>query len=178
MFLDKKIFLLELTIPFETNLEAAHSRKSEKSMPLLSPTSALSLSTVRSFLLLRFDQEASSRSPTSTLLFPSFLQSRLFIRNAFAPTFTALLPCGLTLFSALGQIPPGFHRHFLSWLLPLDPFFFLLQDPLGDASPSFFSIPLFPLLVGYPFFRIFAFSPIFIIVQHAWRLTRGRICTQ
>ena len=176
MFLDKKIFLLELTIPFETNLEAAHSRKSEK---YASPFSDLS-----SFSLYRPE------------LFTIEVGSRGFVSKSNLDTLVSLLP-------AKSSVHPKRLRSYLyrlatlwsysifrsrsdpSWISP--PLLvmassswsvFLLQDPLGDASPSFFSIPLFPLLVGYPFFRIFVFSPIFIIVQHAWRLTRGRICTQ
>ena len=40
---DQKIFLLELTIPFETNLEATHSRKSDNYSSLISDLSSFFL---------------------------------------------------------------------------------------------------------------------------------------
>ena len=121
--------------------------------PTLSSTSALSLSTTPSFLLLRLDQEALSHCPLLTFLPPSFLQSHLSIPNAFTP-FPTLLPSSLILFSALAQTPPGSHLH-LSCLPPLDPYYFLhVNEPVRGASPSFIS-PLLPFLVGYPFFCIF-----------------------
>ena len=122
IFPDKKSSCLNWLILLKLNLKLL-IQVHLTNMPLLSPTLVPSFASVRSFLLSSLNQEASSWSLTSTPLLSSFPQSRLFTPNAFVPSFPALLPSALTPFSALVQTPPGFHRHFLLCLPPLDPDF-------------------------------------------------------
>ena len=171
-----KFFLLELTILFESNLEAAHSHKSDRYASLISNLSSFSL-----YLPKLFTIEVGSRGfvSKSNVLLPSFLQSHLSIPNAFALTFPTLLPSVLTLIM-LSDAPlldfTATSCH--AFLLLIQIIFFFWQDPLGRGSLPFFSLPLFPFLVGYPFLGIFRLLSFFIIVQQARQLAGGRRCSQ
>ena len=94
--------------------------------------------------------------------------------------FPPCYPSALTQFSALGQTPPGFHRHFLSCLPPLDPVFFLFFDKThgeGTSLSIFFSWSL-PLSYRLSFLLYFLPSVLFRTVQQALQLAGDRRCTK
>ena len=136
-------------------------------MPLLPPTSGLSVSTVPSFYYRCWINRLFSKSSINTPV--SLLPPRSSVHANRLCSELSLLPSTLGLFSTLGKTSPGFHCHILSHLPPLDPdnFLFLWQGSLRGVT-ALFSLPLFPFLVGYPFFCIFCLLSFFVYSCTAW----------